>query len=43
MAERAGAETVEVDGPHAVMVVEPAAVAEQTRKALVGVGAALPV
>jgi hypothetical protein len=40
MAERAGAETVEVDSSHAVMVVEPSAVSEQIRAALRGVIAA---
>jgi pimeloyl-ACP methyl ester carboxylesterase len=41
MAQRAGAETIEVDSSHAVMVVEPRAVADEIRKALHGVTAAV--
>jgi hypothetical protein len=43
MAERAGAETVAVDSSHAVMVVEPRAVAAQIRAASQGVTAAVAV
>jgi hypothetical protein len=39
MAERAGAETIEIDSAHAVMLAEPRAVAEQIRAALEGVTA----
>jgi hypothetical protein len=41
MAKRAGAETIEIDGSHAVMVVEPRAVAQQIRAALRRVSAAV--
>jgi hypothetical protein len=41
MAERVGAETIEVDASHAVMVVEPRVVTEQIRAALQGVAAAV--
>jgi pimeloyl-ACP methyl ester carboxylesterase len=41
MAERAGAETIEVNSSHAVMFVEPRAVAEQIRRALESVTAAV--
>jgi hypothetical protein len=43
MAARAGAETIEVDASHAVMVVEPGAVAQQIRAALQGVTTAVAV
>jgi pimeloyl-ACP methyl ester carboxylesterase len=34
MAKRAGAETIEIDGPHTVMLSHPAAVADHIRGAL---------